>query len=413
MSGSFARTLLPHPVAVSSYDRASQQLLFGSYTLTYDGNGNATSLLGPDGLATFEWDARDRLRRVSLADDTLTFGYDALGRRTLRVADDVVSFYQYAGADVVREDRGGLDVPYLRGLGADETLGQERSLAYMLDGTRSTIGVVDAAGSIAQTFAYEPFGRAETSDAPDRVRYQFTGRERDTDWLYYYRARYYNPRLARFLQPDPLGRAGGANPYAYAANNPLSFIDPSGLRTYAAHGCCQSAESLEKWGPFTTALRDADPDVRMFTWSGMIFFNVFPSTTIPSEALLETILRDLDAQPLAPGEKLNLIGHSAGGIIVNNVANALRARGIRVDNLIMLGTPLYPDIFNAAIPSDMPITNFHDIYDPLSTSTHGPNVTNIDGVHRNVNGTFDAITSHTSYITDPVIINTIKNIIAK
>ena len=38
---------------------------------------------------------------------------------------------------------------------------------------------------------------------------------------------------------------------------------------------------------------------------------------------------------------------------------------------------------------------------------------NIDGVHRNVNGTFDAITSHTSYITDPVIINTIKNIIAK
>ena len=114
-------------------------------------------------------------------------------------------------SDVIRESRHGLDVPYLRGLGADETLGQEQSLAYMIDGTRSTIGLVDSAGSIAQTFAYEPFGLTETSGPPDRARYLFTGRERDADWLYYYRARYYSPRLMRFLQPDPLGRAAGSN----------------------------------------------------------------------------------------------------------------------------------------------------------------------------------------------------------
>ena len=411
--GTLARTLLPEPVAIAVYDRANEQLLFGDSTLTYDANGNATSLLSARGLATFAWDARDRLRRVAAADATLTFGYDALGRRTFRTTDDAISTYQYAGSDIVRETRAAVDVAYLRGLGADETLGQEQSLAYMLDGTRSTIGIVDNAGTLVQTLAYEPFGRAETSGPPDRVRYQFTGRERDTDWLYYYRARYYHPGLARFLQPDALGRAGGVNPYAYAANNPLSFLDPSGLRTYAAHGCCQSGDSLEAWDRFGRTLGLADPDVRVFQWSSRLFFDVIPSTKTPTEALLDTILRDLEDAPLAPGEKLNLVGHSAGGIIVNNVANALRVRGIAVDNLIMIGTPLFPGSLHAALPADVPITNFDDTHDTLSTSKHGPNVTNIELTQQNAAGTFDALTSHTAYMTNPIVINTIRRLIAR
>jgi len=413
LGGSLARTLLPDAVTVSNHDVANQLLLFGNYTLTYDANGNATSLLDPNGLAVLGWDARDRLRGVTLPDSTLTFGYDALDRRTRRVVEDVVSSYQYAGGDVARENHGGLEVPYLRGLGADETLGQQRSLAYMIDGTRSTIGLVDNAGNLAQTFTFDPFGRAETSGSADLVRYQFTGRERDADWLYYYRARYYNPRLARFLQPDPLGHAGGANPYVYAANNPLSFIDPSGLRTYTAHGCCQDLESRRDWARFSRQLISADPDVRIFNWSGRIFFDIFPSTKTASDALLTQILRDLENQPLAPGEKLNLVGHSAGGIIINNVGNALRARGIPVDNLIMMGTPLFPGSINAAMPSDVPITNFDARYDMLSTAKHGPNVTNITVVHPSAEGNFDAATSHMGYMTNPVVINTIKNLITK
>src|SRR5262249_35786908 len=187
LGGSLARMRLPEAVLTSSYDDANQQLTFGNYSLTYDGNGSATSIAGPDGLATLSWDVRDRLRRVTLSDAAVELGYDSLGRRTSRLADDV-SAYQYAGGDVIRESRHGLDVAYRRGLGADETLGQEQSLAYMIDGTRSTIGLVDNTGEIVQTFAYDPFGLTETSGPPDRVRYQFSGRERDADWLYYYRA---------------------------------------------------------------------------------------------------------------------------------------------------------------------------------------------------------------------------------
>jgi len=47
--------------------------------------------------------------------------------------------------------------------------------------------------------------------------------------LIYYRARYYDPAVGRFIQRDPLGLAGGINLYAYADNNPVNFNDPSGL----------------------------------------------------------------------------------------------------------------------------------------------------------------------------------------
>ena len=60
--------------------------------------------------------------------------------------------------------------------------------------------------------------------------YQFTGRRYDPkSELYYYRARYYNAEIGRFLQPDPIGYIDGMNMYAYVGNNPLTWIDPSGL----------------------------------------------------------------------------------------------------------------------------------------------------------------------------------------
>ncbi len=58
---------------------------------------------------------------------------------------------------------------------------------------------------------------------------QYTGRENDGNGLYYYRARYYSPVLGRFISKDPLGFAGGINPYVYASDNPINLTDPLGL----------------------------------------------------------------------------------------------------------------------------------------------------------------------------------------
>jgi RHS repeat-associated protein len=57
--------------------------------------------------------------------------------------------------------------------------------------------------------------------------YMFTGRRFDLETgLYYYRARYYNPQIGRFLQTDPA--YSSINLYAYCGNNPLNFVDPFG-----------------------------------------------------------------------------------------------------------------------------------------------------------------------------------------
>jgi RHS repeat-associated protein len=61
---------------------------------------------------------------------------------------------------------------------------------------------------------------------------RFTGQILDEDTgLYYYSARYYDPLLARFIQPDtvlPDQSSQALNRYTYCNNNPLIFTDPSG-----------------------------------------------------------------------------------------------------------------------------------------------------------------------------------------
>jgi RHS repeat-associated protein len=71
------------------------------------------------------------------------------------------------------------------------------------------------------------------------LRYQWTGREYDgeTGW-YYFRARYYDPNVRRFVQEDPIGYGGGGNLYAYAAGGPLQARDPSGMHLSATIDAC-------------------------------------------------------------------------------------------------------------------------------------------------------------------------------
>jgi RHS repeat-associated protein len=88
---------------------------------------------------------------------------------------------------------------------------------------------------------YTPFGapRAVTGTLPtDR---KFTGQrseEATLGSLYDFGARFYSPSLNRWLQPDPTvprpADPQSLNRYSYAANNPLRFVDPSGLAECAA-----------------------------------------------------------------------------------------------------------------------------------------------------------------------------------
>ena len=401
--GTFARIALPDATATATYDAANQQLAFGDRTMSFDDNGNLVQLTEPGSTTLFTWDARDRLRAISTGGSLTTLTYDALGRRSGRTVDGLTTTFQYSRGDVVRESRVGGDVLYLRGLAVDQQFYENQDTGYLLDGSQTTIALVDAGGALSQSFTYEPFGRTETTGDPDRVRYQFTGRERDSADLYYFRARYYSPRLGRFIQPDPLGLAAGVNLYAYASNDPISLIDPFGLKTFVAHGTSTQGTS-DDWPEFLDALRKGgDPDTYLFRWSGSLGETLFAPEG-PAGDLVNRIIAELTLQPLKPGERLSLVGHSGGAVVVNEAARMLRARGIKVDNLIVFGAPA---ALMARPPADVPVTVFVGRYDPLKTRLSGPNATSFSVE----TGSSDAQTAHTSYTKNPFVITTIQGLI--
>lgn len=110
----------------------------------------------------------------------------------------------------------------------------------------------DALGHVEETCTNLPFGgfncitplNAPTI-ADDATEHHFTGKERDQEsGLDYFSTRYYSSSIGRFLSPDPSGitKADSHNPqslnmYTYAINNPLIYVDPTGL-DYEWSGNC-------------------------------------------------------------------------------------------------------------------------------------------------------------------------------
>jgi RHS repeat-associated protein len=95
-----------------------------------------------------------------------------------------------------------------------------------------TVALGDNTGALQTQYTYEPFGVTTQSGSASTNTYKYTAREDDGTGLYYYRARYYHPRLQRFIAEDPIGFHGGdVNLYGYVGNNPILLRDPMGLLT--------------------------------------------------------------------------------------------------------------------------------------------------------------------------------------
>ena len=165
--------------------------------------------------------------------------------------------YIYDGEDVIAEydGQGQLARKFVHGPGIDNPIlmdtGTEQYY-YHTNDLGSVIALTDSAAAVVETYRYTAYGQPEPPSAVGNP-YLYTARRYDSEIsLYYYRARYYDPHLRRFIQPDPIGYLGGMNLYAYVGNSPVSFVDPWGLANINLHN--QYTDIMlynwaEKWNP--------------------------------------------------------------------------------------------------------------------------------------------------------------------
>jgi len=262
----------------------------GTYTYLYDNEGNRIrrTETATGEVTEYQWDHRNRLVRVVTKDSggtvlaTADYTYDPLGRRIARRVDPdgdgpdpaATTRFVHNGAHVLLQfdDAGTLAHRYLHGLEADQVLadddGSGSFLWTLTDHLGTVADLVGPDGTSADHRTYGAFGTltSQTNPGLDHL-FAYAGRERDAETgLYYYRARYYDPTLGRFLSEDPVAfESRDFNLYRYVRNDPLDATDPTGR--YIVPEELQPTGQGGLAGIVYYGARALDPGLEAFYWA--------------------------------------------------------------------------------------------------------------------------------------------------
>jgi len=271
-------SLLVQELQQYTFDASNQISAAG---FSYDARGRR--VVDPE--RAYTWDGADRLTGITWGSTSITYEYTAQGEVAKRTVNGVLTeyFYNYGVRNhpIMAEKKGGnylrfyihtpdgrllyfVDVPNVK------------AYFYHFNHIGTTLFLTDDLGNVTDTYGYSPYGRLlkqeGTSDQPFTYVGEHGVREEGDTGLYQMRARYYDSLTARFLSRDPiwpdLRDPKAINPYQYARQNPLSFIDPSGLSVWVnGYGeIIQNPQNCDLAGE----VNDLTGDIKWFTFGTRI-----------------------------------------------------------------------------------------------------------------------------------------------
>ncbi|WP_062530765.1 RHS repeat-associated core domain-containing protein [Demequina rhizosphaerae] len=250
-----------HPAAVTSTTGTIDS------TYTYDAAGRMITRTHPTGTGTdtLTWDPLSNL--TATGDET--YLYDGAGQRIARIVDGAATVwvgsdeitdpdttttgdlsatrtYTFGGATVAVRHAGDINHDSIDDTGIQLIFADLQGSAEVSLDVTLVDGVIQEATTttVANQQAYSPYGTTRGSSNLTQSR-GWLGQIEDTTspnggtgtGLTYLNARYYDAELGRFISPDPIlvpGDPRSLDPYMYAGNNPITYVDPSGLRLMCA-----------------------------------------------------------------------------------------------------------------------------------------------------------------------------------